>query len=194
MDNAKIGKLIFNLRKNAKLTQNQLAQKLNISDKAVSKWERGLGCPDISILPVIAKIFEIDLESLLKGELENRDVLGGNMKKLKFFVCPNCKNVVTSMSETNITCCGKKIKSLEVQKSTENHQLKIEKIENEFFITTEHPMTREHFISFVALLAGDTLILKKLYPEWDLQIRLPILPYGKLFYFCSQDGLFLQNV
>ena len=86
MDNAKIGKLIFNLRKNAELTQNQLAEKLNVSDKAISKWERGFGCPDISLLPVIAKIFEIDLESLLKGELENRDVLGGNMKKLKFFV------------------------------------------------------------------------------------------------------------
>ena len=92
MDNAKIGKLIFNLRKNSELTQNQLAEKLNVSDKAISKWERGLGCPDISLLPVIAKIFEIDLESLLKGELENRDVLGGNMKNLKFFVCPNCKN------------------------------------------------------------------------------------------------------
>ena len=72
--------------------------------------------------------------------------------------------------------------------------VQIVKIENEFFITTEHPMTREHYISFVALLTGDTLILKKLYPEWDLQIRLPILPYGKLYYFCTQDGLFWHNV
>ena len=193
MDNAKIGKLIYNLRKNAKLTQNQLAEKLNISDKAVSKWERGFGCPDISLLPEIANFFQVDLESLLKGELENRDILGGNMKKLKFYVCQNCKNVITSMIETNITCCGK-LKSLKVQKSTESHQLKIEKIENEFFITTEHPMKREHFISFVALLTGDTLVLKKLYPEWDLQVRLPILPYGKLFYFCTEDGLFCQDV
>ena len=194
MDNVKIGKLIYNLRKNAKLTQNQLAEKLNVSDKAVSKWERGFGCPDISLLPEIANFFQVDLESVLKGELENRDVLGGNMKKLKFYVCQNCKNVITSMTETNITCCGKKLKSLKVQKSTESHQLKIEKIENEFFITTEHPMKREHFISFVALLTGDTLVLKKLYPEWDLQVRLPILPYGKLFYFCTEDGLFCQDV
>ena len=194
MDNAKIGKLIFTLRKNASLTQSQLAQKLNVSDKAVSKWERGFGCPDISLLPELAKIFEIDLETLLKGELENRDVLGGNLKKLKFYVCQNCKNVITSMTETNITCCGKKLKSLQAQNSLETHQLKIEKIENELFITTEHPMTREHYISFVALLSCDSLVLKKLYPEWDLQIRLPILPYGKLFYFCTEHGFFCQNV
>lgn len=194
MDNAKIGKLIYNLRKNAALTQIQLAEKLNVSDKAVSKWERGFGCPDISLLPELANIFEIDLETLLKGELENRDELGGNLKKLKFYVCQNCKNVITSMTETNITCCGKKLKSLQAQKSTELHQLTVEKIENEFFITTQHPMEREHYISFVALLSCDSLVLKKLYPEWDLQTRLPILPYGKLFYYCTQDGLFFQDV
>lgn len=116
MDNIKIGKLIYTLRKERNLTQLQLAECMNISDKTISKWERGLGCPDVSLLSELSKLFEVDLEKLLSGKLDINETLGGNMKKLQFYVCPNCRNVITAMTDTTITCCGKKLKAMQPQK------------------------------------------------------------------------------
>ena len=110
MDNIKIGNLIYKLRKEKQLTQLQLAEQMNISDKTVSKWERGLGCPDISLLSDLSKIFNIDLENLLSGELDANNILGGNMKKTNFYICPNCENIITSTTDASISCCGKKLK------------------------------------------------------------------------------------
>ena len=55
-------------------------------------------------------------------------------------------------------------------------------------------MLKEHYISFVALLTGDTLTLKKQYPEWDLQVRIPGRTHGKLLWYCTEHGLFYQLV
>lgn len=194
MDNVKIGNLIYKLRKEKQMTQLQLAEQMNISDKTVSKWERGLGCPEISLIPELSKIFDVDLETLLSGNLEDNDVLGGNMKKMCFYICPNCGNVITAMTDTNITCCGKKLKSLRPQKTTEHECLIVEKIENDYYITTYHPMEREHYISFVALLTGDSIMLRKQYPEWELQVRIPIFSHGRLLWYCNKHGLFYQEV
>lgn len=73
MDQEKIGKFIASCRKKKKLTQEQLAEKLGITYKAVSKWETGKGFPDISILISLAEILEISLYDLLKGENMNKD-------------------------------------------------------------------------------------------------------------------------
>ena len=190
MDNVKIGRLIYKLRKEKNLTQLQLAQLMNISDKAVSKWERGLGCPEVSLLPELSKIFDVDIEKLLSGELDVNGVLGGNMKKMHFYICPNCGNMITAMTDTNITCCGKKLKALQPQKAAENQRLNVEKIENDFYITTRHPMEKEHYIQFVALLTGDSIMIRKQYPEWELQVRIPIFAHGKLLWYCNKHGLF----
>lgn len=71
MDVAKTGKFIAKKRKIMNMTQNELAEKLHITDKAVSKWERGLSFPDISILIPLAEILNISLYDLLKGEDDN---------------------------------------------------------------------------------------------------------------------------
>ena len=84
MDNTKIGELIYRLRKEQGMTQLQLAEKLCVSDKAVSKWERGLGCPDVSLLTDLSDIFNIDLEQLLSGELNPNPKDSGNVKKQIF--------------------------------------------------------------------------------------------------------------
>lgn len=194
MDNVKIGNLIYKLRKEKQMTQLQLAEQMNISDKAVSKWERGLGCPDISLLPELSKIFDVDLEKLLSGNLEDNDVLGGNMKKMCFYICPNCGNMITAMTDTNITCCGKKLKLLQPQKAPDHERLIVEEIENDFYITTYHPMEREHHISFVALLTGDSIMLRKQYPEWGLQVHIPIFAHGRLLWNCNKHGLFYQEI
>lgn len=194
MDNVKIGRLILRLRKENNMTQLQLAEKMGISDKAVSKWERGLGCPDIELITQLAEIFNVDLEKLLSGDIEINGVLGGNLKKICFYVCPVCGNIITSVSETGVSCCGKKLKALTPEKAEETNRLNVEVIENEFFISSEHEMTREHYISFIAFLTGDTFILRKQYPEWNLQTRFPFFSHGRLIWYCTRHGLFYQDI
>ncbi len=194
MDYEKIGALIRRLRTRQGLTQRQLAGRLEVSDKAVSKWERGQGCPDVSLLPRLAQTLGVELEGLLSGELSERDQTGGTMKNLNFYVCPTCGNLLTSADEAAVSCCGQKLSPLEAVKAPEEERLTVELIENDYYITSSHPMTKEHYVSFVALVTGDTLILKRLYPEWDLQTRLPRIGHGKLYWYCVQHGLFYQLV
>ena len=194
MDNVKIGQLIYRLRKEKRLTQLQLAEQLGVSDKAVSKWERGMGCPEVSLLPDLSNIFHVDLEKLLSGEMNENETLGGNMKKLNFYICPTCGNMVTAMTDTTVSCCGKKLSAQQPVKAGEDEKLKVEIIDDNYFITSEHPMTREHHITFIALLTGDSIMLRKQYPEWDLQVRIPTFAHGKLIWYCTKHGLFYQYV
>lgn len=194
MDNVKIGQLIYRLRKEKRLTQLQLAEQLGVSDKAVSKWERGMGCPEVSLLPDLSNIFHVDLEKLLSGEMNENETLGGNMKKMNFYICPTCGNMVTAMTDTTVSCCGKKLSAQQPIKAGEDEKLKVEIIDDNYFITSEHPMTREHHITFIALLTGDSIMLRKQYPEWDLQVRIPAFAHGKLLWYCTKHGLFYQYV
>lgn len=193
MDNVKTGNLIYTLRKERKLTQLQLAELMNISDKTVSKWERGLGCPDVSLLPELSEIFSVNIEELLSGKLNINDYTGGNMKRMKLYICPKCGNLITASEPAAVSCCGKKLFPTEPEKAEESEKLNIEKIENEYFISADHEMTKEHYISFVALLTGDSLIIKKQYPEWNLQTRIPAAR-GKLIWYCTKHGLFFQDI
>lgn len=194
MDCAKIGKLIYTLRKERELTQRQLADLMNISDKAISKWERGLGCPDVSLLPELSKIFGVNLEELLSGELDTNETVGGNMKKLKFYICQNCGNILTATADASVSCCGKKLEPLTPRKAEEADKLSVELIENDYFISTDHEMTKEHYISFVALVTGDTYMMRKQYPEWNVQTRIPRFGHGMLIWYCTQHGLMYQLV
>lgn len=194
MNNIKVGELIRRLRKENHMTQQKLAEKLHVSDKAVSKWERGLGCPEISLITELSRIFEVDMQNLLSGELNRNELLGGNMKKMKFYVCPICGNLVASMIETSVTCCGRKLKTITPVKATEEEKLSVQIIENDFFISSEHEMTRDHYITFVGLMTSDTVMLKKQYPEWNLQLRIPVFAHGWLLWYCNKHGLFYQEV
>lgn len=194
MDNDKIGKLICSLRKEKQFTQLQLAKLMHISDKTISKWERGLGCPDITLLQDLSRIFEIDVETLLSGEVDANALLGGSMKNMQFYICPTCGNLITSMSDATISCCGKKLKAITPHKAETEEKLSVEVIENDYFVTSAHEMNREHYISFVALLTGDSIMLRKKYPEWDLQVRIPSFSHGTLIWCCTKHGLFYQYV
>ena len=194
MDCAKIGKLIYTLRKQRRLTQRQLAERMNISDKAVSKWERGLGCPDVSLLAELSKILGVNLEDLLAGELNANDVTGGNMKKLKFFVCPGCGNLLTAAAPAAISCCGKSLQPLIPRQAEQGEELTVEHIEDDYFISTDHEMTREHYIAFVALVTSDSVMLRRQYPQWNVQTRIPRFAHGMLVWYCNRHGLFTQKV
>ena len=194
MNNVLIGKLIYALRKEKGMTQLQLAERMNISDKTVSKWERGLGLPDISLLSELSNIFNVELSEMLSGQLTTNEILGGSMKRIKIYVCPNCGNILTALSDTSIFCCGKKLQVLEFKKAESEKELVVTKVENDYFISTEHEMSKDHYISFVALLSSDAIMMRKLYPEWDLQIRIPIFTHGRLVWYCTQHGLFYQDI
>ncbi|MGI6181016.1 MAG: helix-turn-helix domain-containing protein [Agathobaculum sp.] len=193
MDHKKTGALIRKLRTAKGLTQRALAERLHVSDKAVSKWERGAGCPDISLLSALAEVLGASLESLLDGQADAAEQQGGNMKKTLFYVCPDCGNLLTASAETTISCCGKRLAACAPRKAAPDDRLTVEPMENDYCISSAHEMTKEHYISFVALLTGDTLLLRRLYPEWDMQTRLPAFArHGTLLWYCTQHGLQYQ--
>jgi len=192
MDQVKTGALIRTLRTQKGLTQKALAEAVGVGDKAVSKWERGLGCPDVSLLPKLSQVLGVGLEALLSGALDANDQERGNMKKMKFYVCPGCGNLITAATEASVSCCSRTLLPLEPQKPEE--PLSVEKIDDSWFISSHHPMTKEHYVSFAALLTGDTLFLRRLYPEWDLQTRIPAFGHGILLWYCTQHGLFRQLI
>ncbi|MGN1299806.1 MAG: helix-turn-helix domain-containing protein [Clostridia bacterium] len=116
MDQEKVGRIIKTLRKDKGMTQRELSEMLNVTDRAVSKWERGLGCPDVSLLTSLSEIFSVDIESIIEGDMEENEKRSGNMKRTKFYVCPICGNVITSSDNANVSCCGRKLEALEDKK------------------------------------------------------------------------------
>jgi transcriptional regulator with XRE-family HTH domain len=190
----KIGKLISTLRKEKALTQKQIADRMNISDKTVSKWERGLGCPDVSLLPELSHILGVNIEEILSGKIELNEIIGGNMKKLQFYVCPHCSNFLTATGAATISCCGKRLEPLAAAKADGTHLLTVEPVEDELYVSAAHEMKKEHYLSFVAFVTGDKALLVKQYPEWNLQFRFQKFGHGKLYFFCTSHGLFYQLI
>jgi len=193
MDCSKVGKLIFGLRKEKGMTQKQLADAMNISDKAISKWERGLGCPDVSLLRGLSEVLNVDIEKILLGDLEPNNADGGNMKKIKFYMCPNCGNTLTSTGESDVSCCGRKLMPLIPKPVDEIHKLTVEEIENDFYITFTHEMSKKHYINFIAYVAYDRVLFIKLYPEQGSEVRFPKMYGGKIYMCCNQHGLWVND-
>ena len=193
MDCSKVGGLIYRLRKEQRMTQRQLAEAMHISDKTISKWERGFGCPDVSLLRSLSEILGVNIEKLLLGDLSPNDIDGGNMKKLKFYICPTCGNLLTATGEAEISCCGRKLAPLTPKPAEGAHSLTVETVDDENYITFTHEMTKEHYISFVAYVAYDRVLLVKLYPEQGGEVRMPKLHGGKLYFGCSRHGLWVNG-
>ena len=194
MDPIKCGTLIRSLRTDAGLTQRELAQQLCVTDKAVSKWERGLGCPDVSLLSSLSAIFRVDLESLLNGSLPERRTEGGNMKRTRFAMCPVCGNVITASANAQISCCGRTMELILPPKAAPDHLPSLEKMDGEYCLTFPHEMTKAHFIRFVSLITFDRMTLVRLYPEQDALVRLPYVRMGTVVFGCSQHGLMCCDV
>lgn len=193
MDCKKIGGLILKLRKENNLTQKQLADILYLSDKTISKWERGLGCPDVSLLHHISEIFGVNVEKLLAGELKANERDNGDMKRIKFYVCPECGNIVTSTGDVELSCCDRKLNALTPQKADENHNLNVEIVDDDYYVTFSHDMTKEHYINFVACASWDRVVLVRLYPEQGGEARIPRISGGKFYFGCNKHGLWTQD-
>ena len=184
------GAVIKELREKNHLTQAELAEKLNVSDKTVSKWETAKGYPDISLLEPIAKVFSISVTELISGNAVCNVNVSANMMRSKFYVCPVCGNSIHSIGEAVIQCHGIILTPCQAEETDENHMIFIERIEDEYYIRVEHAMTKQHYISFIAGLASDKVQIVKLYPEGNSEARLKINGVKKILFYCNRDGLF----
>lgn len=188
------GAIIKKLREKNHLTQAELANKLNVSDKTISKWETGKGYPDISLLEPIAVAFGISVTELISGEEIANQNVSSNMMRSNFYVCPVCGNVIHSMGEAVITCHGVQLYPTIADDLDSSHELKVEKVEDEYYVRLEHEMTKQHYISFIAAVSSDRIQMVKLYPEQNPEARFQINGVRQIYFYCNRDGLFATQV
>ena len=188
------GAVIRELREKNKMTQLQLAERLGVSDKTVSKWETAKGYPDITLLEPIAEVFKISVTELISGNTVHNANVAANMLRSKFYVCPVCGNVIHSMGEAAIQCHGILLTPLEAEPADERHMLSIERVEDEYYVRIDHSMTKEHYISFAAAASSDQVQMVKLYPEGNAEARFKIRGVRRIFYYCNRDGLFSRSL
>ena len=187
------GTTIKQLREGRNMTQADLAEMIGVSSKTVSKWETAKGLPDVSLLQPLAQALGISVIELMNGEHITNKNRSANMLRCKFYVCPICGNIIHCLGNTVVSCCGITLPPLEAEEADDDHVITVESVEDEHFITVHHPMTKEHFISFVAFVTSDRLQMVKLYPEGNAQTRLQLRGVGYLYYYCNRHGLFKRK-
>lgn len=194
MDLRKNGSLLRDLRKARGMTQKDVADRVGVVPKTVSKWETGHGFPDVSTISALADVLGVSERILLSGDLIKNGEDAGNMKRTKFFVCSVCGNLVQTAGQSQVVCCGQPLQAQEAKLPDEEHAIKITEIENDYYLEFSHEMTKAHYLSFVSYVTFDRVMTVKLYPEQDPSVRLPKMPAGKIYYFCSKHGLFEHKI
>jgi len=189
MDSYITGQTIKNLRENKGLTQSELADLVGVSSKAVSKWETAKGLPDITLLETIADALSVSVMELMTGKVVVNQNISSNILRSKFYVCPVCGNIIRTTGDAVISCCSITLPPLEAEYADHRHDITIEKVEDEYFITIHHDMTKEHFISFLAHLTSDKVQFVKFYPEGNAETRLSLRGGGWLYFYCNRHGL-----
>lgn len=188
------GATIRNLREKQGLTQLQLAEKLSVSDKTVSKWETGKGFPDISLIKVLADVLRVSIPELLSGEQVINANRSANILRSSLYVCPICGNIIHSTGTAVMSCCGVQLPPLEAEAPDDTHILNCEDSDGEYFISMDHPMTKEHYISFIAYCTGNRFEYVKLYPESSIEVRFFRRGHGLLYWYCNHHGLFCTRI
>lgn len=188
------GMTIRTLREKRGLTQAQLADRISVSSKTISKWETAKGLPDISLLQPLAEALGVSVIELMNGEHITNQNKSSNMVRTKFYVCPVCGNVIHSTGNALVSCCGITLPALEAEEVDDDHILTVEDVEDEHFITIHHPMTKDHYISFVAFVTSDRIQMVKFYPEGNAETRMQLRGFGMIYWYCNQHGLFKKRV
>ena len=184
------GTMIKRLRENKRITQQQLAEEIGVSDKAVSKWETGRGYPDISLIEPLAEALGVSIIELFSGEDVVNTNRSFNMQRIKLHVCPVCGNLIQSTGEAVVSCCGIVLPALEAEPEDEAHRLRLEKAEDEYYVTILHDMSKTHYISFIIAVKDDGSEIRKLYPEGNAEARFKINRTKYILYYCNKHGLF----
>ena len=193
MNNYVTGAAIRTLREKQHLTQLQLAEQISVSDKTVSKWETGRGFPDISLLEPLAAALRVSVPELLSGEQIINVNRAANMRRSRLYVCPVCGNVLHAAGSAMISCCGVTLPPLEAEQPDEAHDVRIEDIEHELYISSAHPMCKSHYLSFAACCTDDRFELVRFYPEGNAEARFFRRGHGILYWYCNRHGLFFKR-
>ena len=192
MDKYVTGDVIRRLREAKRMTQEELAEKIFVSGKAVSKWETSKGYPDISLIEPLAKALDISVIELLSGDTVTNRNRAANMAKTEFYVCPVCGNMILAAGEAVVSCCGIILPRLEAEPADEEHRMSMERVEDEYYVTVDHPMTKDHYVSFLAAISDQGIQFVKLYPEGCAEARFKISRVKKLYAYCNRHGLVYQ--
>lgn len=191
MNAEKTGKIIYEARTKKGMTQKELAEAIAVTDKAVCKWEKGHGCPDITLLSQLSKVLEIDIQSILRGELVKNRSIAGNMNRLKFYRCPTCGNLVTSVKEIEISCCGNKLHSMEARQTDDpKYQPIISEFDGRYLVSFKHPMTKDEYIANLITVQYDKLMVTNLFAEQEAVVTLPQIGGVRMFVITSKGELF----
>ena len=190
MDKYVTGAVIRKLRESKKMTQEELAQKIYVSSKAVSKWETGQGFPDSSLIEPLAKALDISVIELLSGEDISNQNQSADIKKSRIYVCPVCGNVIFCAGEAVISCCGITLPPSEAELPDNEHRIKVETVEDEYYVTVSHFMEKGHYISFLAAVSDNKVQFVKLYPEGNAEARFKRGNITKIYAYCNRHGLF----
>ena len=188
------GPAIKRLREERGMTQSELGERNGVGDKAVSKWETGRGLPDISLIQPLAETLGVSVIELMNGDRIRNQNVSANMLRTKLYVCPICGNILSAAGSALISCCGVTLPALEAEEADEAHCPRIETVEDERFITLDHPMDKSHYISFLAFATADRFQLVKLYPEGSAEARIPLRGRGTLYFYCNRHGLMKRRL
>ena len=194
MDAYITGQTIKNLREKKGFTQAELAEKLGVSSKAVSKWETAKGLPDIALIEPLANVLSVSVMELMTGNAVVNKNIASNILRSKFYVCPLCGNIIRTVGDAVISCCGITLPPLEAEETDNEHNITIEIVEDEHFITINHNMTKEHYISFIAHITYDRVQFVKFYPEGNAETRLNLRGGGWLYFYCNKHGLMKTKI
>lgn len=184
------GASIKQIREQRGLTQRELADRLFVSDKTVSKWETGRGLPAVEILPELAAALSVSVAELLAGAAVSNRNRAGNLKRTLFYVCPVCGNVIASVGESVVSCCGVPLAACEPEPCDEEHAMQVSIVDDERYVELDHPMEKTHYITFLACCTDDRVQLVKLYPEQSASARFLRRGHGILYACCNRHGLF----
>lgn len=195
MNAEKTGSLIRSLRIKKGLTQKELAHMICVTDKAVCKWEKGRGCPNITLISQLSKVLEVDIQSILQGSLDKNKKIGENMNHLKFYKCPTCGNLVTSIKSVELSCCGNKLSPVSAQtRSDPEYQPVIQEFDGQYSIKFNHPMTKSDYISQVIVVRYDQIMTVNLYAESEAIITIPQVRGIRLFVITNKSELIAVTV
>ena len=194
MDTYITGSTIRELREAKNLTQAELARRIGVCSKAVSKWETAKGLPDISLIEPLSEALGVSVAELMSGKtIVNRNI-SSNMLRSSFYVCPVCGNILHASGAAAISCCGIALPPLDAEPEDENHRFRIQRVEDEYFVSVSHDMSKSHYISFIAFVTSDRVQFVKLYPEGNPETRLSLRGRGYLYLFCNQHGLIKKKI
>ena len=187
-------KTIKGLREKRNITQRELAEIISVSDKTVSKWETGKGMPDIAIIEDLAKALGTSITELFTGDLKENENQSANMKKAHFYVCPICGNIITSVGQGTFSCCGITLLEQEAEKCDESHMIQLETVDDEYHVMIDHPMSKEHYVSFIAYVTSNGVEITKLYPEQDISVRFRKKGHGMIYAYCNRHGMYKMQM